>query len=475
MFRTGSPPRAHCLALAASLHAPESSTPRAGSLDPLLQAQLSNLTESLRSLLRSDKHPTASWEPATSLLGFPTAPAQPPAPPLAPPLVSPLDFQEVAPASEPDSCSGTCCSRHCYVLTRQREALAQSLAGLAARAFNWSAGMSKVLRRDLAEIIVEYISPCVALHPDLREVVTELERTEWAGARPTPPARAPPPEPLLPRPSLRDLGYGWPLLDGEKPDKPDPLLDRPFEPGRRSSAIWEWWDSDMGSFHDQLCPVCGSCGGPAPSDSKSAEAKGTDLSGPAVRGSSEGPPPSDSRHVDLLQPAATAASRPPANSSPSPDARPRPSVNSSPSPDRPEGHPAPAEPWTRKVPEIEYVDTAVHIPVQRHRQHVSTATTVQKPVEAGSARAGRRGSAAGDGDAWDRVASVMVHPAAANGHAPPRLLFQGQAPMNELLAQASCSSASASDSASNSASGSSGDEGVVRKRSSEKRQPKRRS
>ncbi|CAJ1342550.1 unnamed protein product, partial [Effrenium voratum] len=58
------------------------------------------------------------------------------------------------------------CSR-CPVLNMQVRALSQSLAGLGAKAFNWSSGLSKLQRRDLAEVVLEYCRPCAHLDSTL--------------------------------------------------------------------------------------------------------------------------------------------------------------------------------------------------------------------------------------------------------------------------------------------------------------------
>jgi hypothetical protein len=42
----------------------------------------------------------------------------------------------------------------------QVRALAQSLAGLGARVFNWSVGLNVAQRRDLSMLIMDYARPC---------------------------------------------------------------------------------------------------------------------------------------------------------------------------------------------------------------------------------------------------------------------------------------------------------------------------
>ncbi|CAK9090733.1 unnamed protein product [Durusdinium trenchii] len=72
----------------------------------------------------------------------------------------------------------TMCSR-CHVLNMQVRALAQSLAGLGAKAFNWSMGLSKLQRRDLAEAVLEYCRPCAHLDTTLEGLCIDLENIHW--------------------------------------------------------------------------------------------------------------------------------------------------------------------------------------------------------------------------------------------------------------------------------------------------------
>jgi len=69
------------------------------------------------------------------------------------------------------------------VLFQQVQALAQSLSGLGASAFNWSAGLSLLLRQDLAELILEYCKPCAHLDVSLAGVCSTLEGIKWEEAR----------------------------------------------------------------------------------------------------------------------------------------------------------------------------------------------------------------------------------------------------------------------------------------------------
>eukprot|EP00927_Polykrikos_kofoidii_P081340 TRINITY_DN7861_c0_g1_i1.p1 TRINITY_DN7861_c0_g1~~TRINITY_DN7861_c0_g1_i1.p1 ORF type:complete len:835 (+),score=154.20 TRINITY_DN7861_c0_g1_i1:71-2575(+) len=66
----------------------------------------------------------------------------------------------------------------CGVLAVQARALSQALAGLGARCYNWSCGLSsgETRPRELAGTILEYVRPCAHLDASLRELCADLER-----------------------------------------------------------------------------------------------------------------------------------------------------------------------------------------------------------------------------------------------------------------------------------------------------------
>jgi len=70
------------------------------------------------------------------------------------------------------------CQR-CRILTLQVKALGQALAGLAARTFNWSAGLSMAKRRSLADLMLEYATPCAHIDSDVLALCRELQRAHW--------------------------------------------------------------------------------------------------------------------------------------------------------------------------------------------------------------------------------------------------------------------------------------------------------
>eukprot|EP00913_Durusdinium_trenchii_P027635 g25917.t1 len=90
---------------------------------------------------------------------------------------TPRDFK-MEKASDHRRVAPTMCSR-CHVLNMQVRALAQSLAGLGAKAFNWSMGLSKLQRRDLAEAVLEYCRPCAHLDTTLEGLCIDLENIHW--------------------------------------------------------------------------------------------------------------------------------------------------------------------------------------------------------------------------------------------------------------------------------------------------------
>lgn len=69
---------------------------------------------------------------------------------------------------------------HCVGMKMQVRALAQSMAGLAAKVFNWSSSLGKLQRRDLAEMILEYCKPCAFLDTHLQDLYFGLKHIEWA-------------------------------------------------------------------------------------------------------------------------------------------------------------------------------------------------------------------------------------------------------------------------------------------------------
>lgn len=128
------------------------------------------------------------------------------------------------------------CTR-CSILHVQVRALAQSLAGLGAHVYNWSAGLSMWQRRALAELILDFTRPCMHLDPRLLDLCIELERLQkrdYAGDTPPP---LPPPWSLtheLPERRVEELCGNEPL---------------PLTSGRpRGPSLWRWWDVDMGTY-----------------------------------------------------------------------------------------------------------------------------------------------------------------------------------------------------------------------------------
>mmetsp|Transcript_108527 Transcript_108527/g.338304 ORF Transcript_108527/g.338304 Transcript_108527/m.338304 type:complete len:360 (-) Transcript_108527:124-1203(-) len=67
---------------------------------------------------------------------------------------------DAAARKPPDKCL------HCSVLLRQVQALLQALAGLAASACNWSAGLGLAHHLELAKLVLDYVRPCAKLDPE---------------------------------------------------------------------------------------------------------------------------------------------------------------------------------------------------------------------------------------------------------------------------------------------------------------------
>lgn len=151
-------------------------------LDPMLHSQLSDMGECIGNLLQrsaraaGEATPEALESPreATSMSTWAAARSHP------------ADVVLVDP--------GPLCAR-CTALSMQVRALSQALAGLGARAFNWSAGMGKVQRRDLSELVLAYLRPCAHLDAGIDDICAELERIRWVLAAAPPTVRQPPPPP----------------------------------------------------------------------------------------------------------------------------------------------------------------------------------------------------------------------------------------------------------------------------------------
>lgn len=105
------------------------------------------------------------------------------------------------------------CER-CSVMGLQVRALSQSLAGLGARAFNWSAGLNVAQRRDLSELILEYARPCAHIDESVEHLCKELSSTQWNDV-----------ENLEAKMQVARQG--------------------------RASATWHWWDADPEGYPKQ--------------------------------------------------------------------------------------------------------------------------------------------------------------------------------------------------------------------------------
>lgn len=253
-------PRAHALSLAESLRGPRAVRPdaRRVGLDPLLRSQLNTMGASIDGLLRRDdrieplydapRHEArlADTDRQLQLLYGPQRRVAEPAytDPLVGPVLEDLRDEDFSPSRAVDlleselrspavrlqspgesgalgfqgalrgdstpSRSVRECER-CSVMGVQVRALAQSLAGLGARIFNWSSDMQAVRRKDLAEVVLGYAQPCAHIDEAIQNLCDELTSIEWEGA-------------------------------AQGQTRSGALLDE--EAYERSSATWAWWDLD---------------------------------------------------------------------------------------------------------------------------------------------------------------------------------------------------------------------------------------
>jgi len=97
------------------------------------------------------------------------------------------------------------CDR-CAVMALQVRALAQSLAGLSAKIFNWSSMLKPALRRQLSDMVLQYTLPCAHIDESIQHLCDELSSTRW--------------------------------------DNTVDVDDTKKRRISRSSATWHWWDSD---------------------------------------------------------------------------------------------------------------------------------------------------------------------------------------------------------------------------------------
>jgi len=135
------------------------------------------------------------------------------------------------------------CSR-CSVLSLQVRALAQSLAGFSARAFNWSVGLSASQRRALAELALEYMKPCAHIDAHLSGLCAELEKARWDDAA----ARSSGKDS---RSFTEDTGdAGAAPYDG---DLRETLGDDRLK--GRASGTWNWWNAQPEKYALAIEPI----------------------------------------------------------------------------------------------------------------------------------------------------------------------------------------------------------------------------
>jgi len=83
---------------------------------------------------------------------------------------------------QPSAAAGSASQRaseQCAALSLQVKALAQSLAGIGARAFQWASALSVPLQRELASLVLEYTRPCAHIEASLQDLCEELECVKW--------------------------------------------------------------------------------------------------------------------------------------------------------------------------------------------------------------------------------------------------------------------------------------------------------
>eukprot|EP00930_Biecheleria_cincta_P024898 TRINITY_DN17777_c0_g1_i1.p1 TRINITY_DN17777_c0_g1~~TRINITY_DN17777_c0_g1_i1.p1 ORF type:complete len:548 (-),score=93.29 TRINITY_DN17777_c0_g1_i1:131-1726(-) len=164
-------------------------------LDPLLNDQLSSMGIEVSTLLLKtgayEEQLSRSRSQSPEQSSSPQRPRPPrstePFPPLPRRMPPSLAYAADLDRFRPDKFQDPMFCPRCTVMKIQVRALAQSLAGLAARTFNWSASLSKLQRRDLAEIIGHYCKPCSFLDASLEDLCIELEHIQWSdvSAKPT--------------------------------------------------------------------------------------------------------------------------------------------------------------------------------------------------------------------------------------------------------------------------------------------------
>ncbi|CAE7250798.1 unnamed protein product [Symbiodinium natans] len=231
-------PRLHTLAAAKS---PFDQGPKAVSLDPLLNDQLSSMGQEISHLLLR-AGPAKDFELLESPGREPAPPPQrrlflpfsSPPPETQQPKVAmfrsgpeskvhapPVPAQAYAATKGAALVQPAMCSR-CPVLNLQVRALSQSLAGLGAKTFNWSSGLSKLQRRDLAEVVLEYCRPCAHLDPTLEDLCIDLEQIQWAEVSGSPAAvgrEAPPPAWLTKAPDSAEEPLRRPVMASQRVDR----------------------------------------------------------------------------------------------------------------------------------------------------------------------------------------------------------------------------------------------------------------
>lgn len=158
-------------------------------LDPLLSDQLSSMGQEISHLLLRAGPPKefevlrpAPLQPAMRRLPM-EEPSKVPGSVLSPRTPTmpslPPKSEKVLSGHPPEAGPVTSMCSRCHVLNMQVRALAQSLAGLGAKAFNWSTGVGKLQRRDLAEVVLEYCRPCAHLDSTLEGLCIDLENIHW--------------------------------------------------------------------------------------------------------------------------------------------------------------------------------------------------------------------------------------------------------------------------------------------------------
>eukprot|EP00435_Cladocopium_sp_Y103_P072824 s45_g41.t1 len=165
------------------------SSDQAPPLDPLLSDQLSSMGQEISHLLLR-AGPPKEFEvlrPAPLQPAMRRSPMEEPSkvpgsvfsPRATMPSLPPKSEKVLSGGHPPEAGPVTSMCSRCHVLNMQVRALAQSLAGLGAKAFNWSTGLGKLQRRDLAEVVLEYCRPCAHLDTTLEGLCIDLENIHW--------------------------------------------------------------------------------------------------------------------------------------------------------------------------------------------------------------------------------------------------------------------------------------------------------